>query len=110
MLFDVVAAGAAYSSSSSRSRLLSFVGTTTCTVTSWSPCAPPRTLGMPRPRTRYGEPLCVPGCRVSVQFAVERAHVDVAAERGLRERDRHVDQHVESVAVEHACGATLRYT
>src|SRR5580658_125387 len=40
------------------------------------------------------------GRHLQRQFAVERGDVHLAAERRLRERDRHVDQHVQPIAPE----------
>ena len=60
-----------------------------------------RSTGMPLPFRRNCLPLSEPsGIFTRVVGAIERRHIDLAAERGRRHRDRHLAEDVGAVALE----------
>ena len=93
----------ANSSSSSRWRAESLRGVSTTIRTSWSPRAV--AVAGRRRRGRAGGtawPDCVPAGILTLRAAVERRHLDLGAERGLREADRHLADDVAAVAARRA--------
>ena len=82
------------SSSSSRCFLLTRFGTSIRTRTSTSPLPAPFSLGAPRPLMRRSLPSSVPDGNLQRDGALGRRHVDLAAERGGRVRDGHVDDQI----------------
>ena len=90
----------AYSSSASRCCRFILVGTTTCTVTWWSPRCEPRTLGIPKPRKRSREPDCVPaGSATSTSPSSDGTSI-VAPSATVRKTHRHVDERIATLATE----------
>ncbi len=75
-------------------------GVSTTTRQNRSPVAPPRTGLMPLSRRRNTRPDWVPAGILIGRLALERRHVDAAAERGGRETDRHLAGEVGTVALE----------
>ena len=82
------------SSSSSRSFLFTRFGTSMRTRASTSPLPEPLSLGAPRPLMRISFPSSVPAGIFSETGPSGRRHLDRAAERRRRIRDRHLDDEV----------------
>src|SRR4029079_14906005 len=102
------------SSISSRCFFVSFFGTDSFTRARTSPRLEPLRRGAPLPFTRRRVPASVAGFTFTAHDApveragldlhrhrtVRRRHLDLRAERGLRERDRDVDNEVVAAARE----------
>ena len=79
---------------------VSFFGVCTCTVANRSPRPRPLTSGIPLPRSRSVVPVCVPSGTLTRLGAVERRHLDLAAERDGGEVHRDLAEQVVAVAAE----------
>ena len=88
------------SSSSSRSRFDSFFGTAIRTRAITSPRPEPFSFGAPWPRTRSSLPSSEPAGIFSETGPVGGRHLDGRAERGVGERDGHLDDQIVAAPLE----------
>ena len=86
--------------SSSRCSADSLTGVSTTTRQNRSPCSPPRAGLTPLPRSRNTRPDCDLGRHLQAHFALERGHLDAAAQRRGGEGQRHLAAQVRAVALE----------